>query len=361
MFDRFSLEPAINREQVVAALDTSSLMVFRIKAGTPRKGWTVYCTITPQANRNRKLDDRGEAHLIVLACSDAPEGHDHWTLRLLADKVLELGLVESLSYETVRFRLKNTLKPWRKQQWCISQMNGEFVAAIEDVLDLYAEPYDPKRPVVCFDETSTQLLADVREPLPAQPGRPRRVDYEYRRGGTRNLFLSCEPLAGWRHVAITEHRTMRHFARQMQWLVDTAYPLATIVRVMPDNLNIHRMASLYETFQPAEARRIAKRLEFHPTPKHASWLNMAEIEFSALNRSCLNGRNPDATHCNAPSRPTKLAATQPASASTGASVPATPGSNSIGSTPVFPTLTDYYNSTGKDRLSSSALRFSPRI
>ena len=126
-------------------------------------------------------------------------------------------------------------------------MNGEFVAAMEDVLDLYAEPYDPQRPVVCFDETSTQLLAEVRAPLPAQPGRPRRQDYEYRRGGTRNLFLTCEPLAGWRHAAITERRTMADFAHQMQWLVDVVYPHAPVVRVVLDNLNTHRMASLDET------------------------------------------------------------------------------------------------------------------
>ena len=152
-------------------------------------------------------------------------------------------------------------------------MNGEFVAAMEDVLDLYAEPDDPQRPVICFDETSTQLLAEVRAPLPAQPGRPRRQDYEYRRGGTRNLFLTCEPLAGWRHVAITERRTMADFAHQMRWLVDVVYPHAPVVRVVLDNLNTHRMAFRYETFPAAEARRIAKRLEFHRTPKHASWLN----------------------------------------------------------------------------------------
>ncbi len=172
-------------------------------------------------------------------------------------------------------------------------MNAEFVAAMEDVLDLYAEPYDPSRPVVCFDETSTQLLAEVREPLPAQSGRSRRQDYEYRRGGTRNLFLFCEPMAGWRHIAITERRTMQDFAHQMRWLVDVAYPLTPVIRVVLDNLNTHRMASLYETFPAAEARLIVKRLEFHHTPKHASWLNMAEIEFSALSRAFLNGRNPD--------------------------------------------------------------------
>ena len=146
--------------------------------------------------------------------------------------------------------------------------------------------------MVCFDETSTQLLSDVRPPLPAQPGRPRRQDYEYRRGGTRNIFLTCEPLAGWRHVAITERRTMQDFAHRMQWLVDVAYPRAPVVRVVLDNLNTHRTASLYETFPAAEARRIVKRLEFHHTPKHASWLSMAEIEFSVLTRACLRDATP---------------------------------------------------------------------
>ena len=167
------------------------------------------------------------------------------------------------------------------------------MAHMEDVLDLYAEPYDPKRPVVCFDETSTQLLAETRAPMPPRPGRPQRQDYEYRREGTRNLFLACEPLAGWRQVAVTQRRTMQDFAHQMRWLVDEAYPEVPVVRVVLDNLNTHRTASLYETFPAVEARRIAKRLEFHHTPKHGSWLNMAEIEFSVLSRSCLRQRIPD--------------------------------------------------------------------
>ena len=156
--------------------------------------------------------------------------------------------------------------------------------------DLYAEPYDPQRPVVCFDETSTQLLAETRPALPPRPGLPLRQDYEYRREGTRNLFLACEPLAGWREVVVTERRTMQDFARRMRWLVDEAYPEAEVVRVVLDNLNTHRRASLYETFPAEEARRIARRLEFHYTPKHGSWLNMAEIEFSVLSRSCLKQR-----------------------------------------------------------------------
>lgn len=163
---------------------------------------------------------------------------------------------------------------------------------MEDVLDLYAQPWDTQRPVVCFDETSTQLLGETRPPIPARPGRPRRVDYEYQRQGTRNLFLFCEPLRGWRHVAITQQRTREDFAHQMRWLVDQAYPAIPVVRVVLDNLNTHRPASLYQAFPPAEARRIAQRLEFHYTPKHGSWLNMAEIEFSVFGRGILHRRIP---------------------------------------------------------------------
>ena len=164
---------------------------------------------------------------------------------------------------------------------------------MEDVLDLYAEPYDPQRPKVNFDETSTQLVAETRAPLPPQPGRRERYDYEYQRHGTRNLFLFCEPLAGWRHVEVTQRRTMIDFAHQMRWLVDEAYPDAEKIRVVLDNLNTHRAASLYQAFPAEEARRIARRLEFHYTPKHGSWLNMAEIEFSVLSRRVLRRRIPD--------------------------------------------------------------------
>ena len=172
-------------------------------------------------------------------------------------------------------------------------MSAEFVACMEDVLDLYAEPYDPERPVVCFDETSKQLLAEKRSPIPPKPARRERYDYEYQRNGTRNLFMLCEPLAGWRHVAVTERRTMVDFAKQMRWLADEAYPASEKIRVVLDNLNTHKPASLYETFEPKEARRIRKRLEFHYTPKHGSWLNMAEIEFSVLARRVLRWRIAD--------------------------------------------------------------------
>ncbi len=164
---------------------------------------------------------------------------------------------------------------------------------MEDVLDLYAEPYDPKRPKVNFDETSRQLLADKQAPLPAWPKKPARFDYEYERAGTRNLFMFCEPQAGWRHVEVTAQRTKIDFAHQMKWLVDERYPEAEVIRVVLDNLNTHAPGSLYEAFEPAEARRLVEKLEFHYTPKHGSWLNMAEIELSILQRQCLKRRIAD--------------------------------------------------------------------
>lgn len=164
---------------------------------------------------------------------------------------------------------------------------------MEDVLDLYAEPYDPKRPKVNFDEASKQLIKEVRAPRPPHGAAPAKYDSAYERNGTANLFMCVEPQAGWRHVAVTARRTNRDFAEQMRWLVDERYPAADVVRVTLDNLNTHQPASLYEAFPPAEARRLLKKLEFHYTPKHGSWLNMAEIEWSVLQRQCLDRRIPD--------------------------------------------------------------------
>ncbi len=188
---------------------------------------------------------------------------------------------------------KNELKPWKKKEWCIPKVSGEFVARMEDVLDLYHQEYNPERPVVCFDETSRQLTGDVRPPIKAAPGRVERYDTEYQRNGTRNLFMICEPKGGWRHVEVTGRRTAVDFAYQMKWLVDSAYPDAEVIRLVLDNLNTHKPGSLYEAFEPSEARRIAKRLEFHYTPTHGSCLNMAEIELSVFSRQCLDRRTGD--------------------------------------------------------------------
>ena len=159
---------------------------------------------------------------------------------------------------------------------------------MEDLLDLYEELPDPKRPKVCFDALPYQIVAETRQALPVRPGRPARVDYEYRRNGTANLFMSFDPDRGWRHVSITDRRTKRDFAHEMRRLVDEDYPNADVIRVVTDNLNTPTTAALYETFPPAEARRIAKKLEFHYTPKHGSWLNQAAIELSVLSGQCLD-------------------------------------------------------------------------
>jgi hypothetical protein len=164
---------------------------------------------------------------------------------------------------------------------------------MEDVLELYAEPYDACRPKVNFDEKSVQLIAETRTALPAQPGQPTRIDYEYQRTGTAHLFVLCEPQAGWRHLVVTERRTKQDVAHQMKWLVDERYPTAEVIRVVLDQLKTPKPASLYDTFPPDEARRLRKKLEFHYTPKHGSWLNMAAIELSVVQRQCLDRRLPD--------------------------------------------------------------------
>lgn len=164
---------------------------------------------------------------------------------------------------------------------------------MEDVLDLYQQPHDLAAPVVCMDETPRQLIEELREPIAPAPGRPARIDYEYRRNGTANVFMFLEPLAGWRRTCVTEHRTAVDWALQIKHLLDVDYPDVRVVRLVMDNLNTHSIGSLYEAFSPAEARRLAARLEIHYTPKHGSWLNVAESELSVLSRQCLDRRIPD--------------------------------------------------------------------
>ncbi len=164
---------------------------------------------------------------------------------------------------------------------------------MEDVLDIYTRPKDSKYPFVCFDETNKQLVSQKTAPLPATPGKPERYDYEYQREGVCNLFMFFEPLASWRHVEVTDKRTAIDYAHQMKYLVDERYPEAIKITVIQDNLNTHKASSLYKAFPPAEAKRILDKLEFHYTPKHGSWLNMAEIELSILTSQCLERRIPN--------------------------------------------------------------------
>jgi transposase len=245
----------------------------------------------PRPGTSRKLSGKQEALLVATACSKPPLGRARWTLDLLAGEVVRLTEHNSISRETVRRRLaENDLKPWRKDMWCIPKVDGEYVARMGDVLDLYAEQPDPKRPVVCFDESPTQLIGEKRQPIPAAPGQLERYDYEYKRNGTANLFVILDAHRPWRKVKVTQRRAAEDYAECMRELVDVHYPDAEYVRVVQDNLSTHSAGALYQAFPPAEARRILRRLEFHYTPKHASWLNMVEIEIGVLQSQCLDRR-----------------------------------------------------------------------
>jgi len=245
----------------------------------------------PRPGAGRKLSGKEEALLVATACSKPPQGRARWTLELLAGAMVSLTEHVSLSRETVRRRLaENDLKPWRKDMWCIPQVDAEYVARMEDVLDLYAEEPNPKRPVVCFDESPTQLIGEMRQPIPAAPGQLERFDCEYKRNGTANLFIFLDVHRPWRKVKVTERRSAEDYAHCMREVVDVHCPDAERVRVVQDNLSTHSAGALYQAFPPAEARRILRRLEFHYTPKHASWLNMVEIEIGVLRGQCLDRR-----------------------------------------------------------------------
>jgi transposase len=285
--------PGYSDTEIQEALDISVGTVGRVRKRCAQAG--VQEAILPQKaqrERRRLLDGKQEAYLIALVCSPSPQGSARWTLRLLATQLVELGYVETVSHETVRqVLLVNELKPWIKKQWCIpTPPDADFVYHMEDVLHVYTRPYDGKRPQVCMDEINTQLLAETRDPLPMEPGKPVRQDYEYERQGVCNIFLACEPLSGKRYTMVAAQRTKQEWAEFIRQLADDHYPTAEKIVLVMDNLNTHTLAALYEVFPVAEARRLCQRFEVHYTPKHASWLNMAEIELSALDRQCLSQR-----------------------------------------------------------------------
>ena len=280
---------------VAAAVNVGVATVHWIRQRCVEEGLDAALGERPRSGAPALLSATPKPTSSPVACSTPPEERHRWTLRLLADRVVELKLAEHCSYETVRRVLKkNSLKPWQKQAWCIPTVGAAFVASMEDVLELYAEPYDAAYPVVCFNEVPVQLIGETRTPLPMRPGTPMRIDYEYVRHGTCNVFAVVEPVRGWRHLTVTAHRANADFAAQMRWLVDDGYPSALRIRVVLDNLSTHKPAALYETYPPAEARRIVRQLEFHYTPTHGSWLNMAELELSVLAPAMSGSADPDA-------------------------------------------------------------------
>jgi transposase len=281
-------------EEIARSVGVGGSTVYRTKRRFVEGNLERALSEEPRPGAERKLTGKEEALLVATACANPPKGRARWTLKLLAGAIVKLTEHNSLSRETVRRRLaENDLKPWRKDMWCIPQVDGEYVARMENVLDLYAEAPDLKRPVVCFDESPVQLIGEVRQPIPAKPGRLERYDYEYRRNGTVNLFVLLDVHRPWRKVKLTERRAAKDYAECIRDLVDIHYPDAETIRVVQDNLSTHFAGALYQTFPPTEARRLLRRIEFHYTPKHASWLNMVEIEIGVLRGQCLARRIDD--------------------------------------------------------------------
>jgi hypothetical protein len=281
-------------EQISEALEVDASTVAHTRERFVLKSFEVALHGHSTRNhRRRRIDGACEARLIATLCGPAPAGYARWSLRLLADKAVEMHIVDaSISYETVRQVLQaNELKPWLKQEWCIPpEQSGEFVYHMEDVLEVYHKPLDARRPLACMDEMPYQLVSETRLPLPPRPGQVQCQDYEYKREGVANIFMVFAPLLGQRWTRVTKRRTYKDWAYVVRDIVDVLFPDAERVILVMDNLNIHVGGALYEAFPPAEARRILDKLEIHYTPKHGSWLNMAEIELSVLSRQCLDRR-----------------------------------------------------------------------
>src|SRR6185369_11143988 len=281
-------------EEIARNVSVGTSTVYRTKQRFVEEGFEAALGEASRPGAPRKLDVEDEAILCALACSKPPSGRARWSLRLLANEMVQLTVHTQISEETIRRRLSEMqLKPWQEKMWCIPKVDAEFVARMEDVLALYAELPDPRRPVVCFDETPRQLIGEARVPTRAEPAKRARYDYEYVRNGTANVFMFVDVNRPWRHAKVTDHRACSDFAECMRDLVDEHYPEAERIRVVLDNLSAHSPSALYQRFAPAEARRILSRLEFHYTPKHASWLNMVEIEIGVMVRQCLNRRIAD--------------------------------------------------------------------
>jgi hypothetical protein len=297
--------------QIAKALDTSLAAIARTRQQRVEEGFEAVLTRkhSPASARTRIFDGAAAAKLIALAGSEPPKGRARWTLSRLEDKVVELNIVERAGDNTIGRTLKNRLKPHLREQFVIPpEANAAFVAAMsafrqrelmprnakmEDVLEAYRRPHDPDRPLVCLDETSKQLIAETRVPIPAKSGKPERYDYQYERNGTVNLFMMFAPLEGWRHAELTDRHTAVDYAQVLKDLSDTHYAKAAKIVLVQDNLNTRKPASLYAAFPAGEARRLAERFEWHYTPKHGSWLDMAEAELGVLSARCLDRRIAD--------------------------------------------------------------------
>lgn len=283
-------------EVIAATVQVGTSTVYRTKRRFVEDSLERALAEEPRPGGKRTLAATEEALLVATACSTPPEGRATWTLALLADAMVALTSHAQISRQTIGRRLQeNDLKPWQRKMWCVPRIDAHFVARMEDVLELYTTVPPAGTAVVCIDETPRQLVAEVRPPAGPRPGRSARRDYEYRRNGTANVFVAVDAHRPWRMTKVTERRTAHDFAEWVRDLVDDHYATCDRIQVVLDNLSTHTAAALYETFPPCEARRLLRRVEFHYVPKHASWLNMVEIEIGVLIAQCLDRRIPERT------------------------------------------------------------------
>lgn len=291
---RLANNQAYNHEAIAELAGCGTATVFRVKKQFVEEGLEAALNEGKRPGRSKVLSAKEEATLVSIACTEPPKGRSRWTLTLLSENLIALTDLETVSLETIRNRLKsNELKPWKRKMWCIGEMNADYIAQMEDILTLYAEPANALYPVVNFDEAGKQLVEHIKAPKNISPGQCNKVDYEYKRSGVANIFMLVDRHRGWRKAKATSHKRAVDFAHCMKELVDEDFTEASKIRVVMDNFGTHKPSALYKAYPPEEARRILNKLEFHYTPKHASWLNMAEIEIGVMSKQCLDRRIPD--------------------------------------------------------------------
>lgn len=278
-------------EEISQNYQVSVRTVERLRKRFVEDGLDIALKGKPRLNLDKKkFDGAVEANLVALRCSEPDLGRDSWTLELLADKMVALNYVESISIESVRQILKkNEIKPWRVAEWVIPEASAEFVCSMEDVLDVYARPYDEQYPVVCFDESPKQLISELRQSYTDKHG-VLHQDYEYKREGAAEIFMITQPLGGRREVFVEDDHKGVTWAKTRGYIAEEMFPTATKITVVMDNLSSHKKHNLYQVYEPQRARVIINKLEFIYTPKHGSWLNIAECELSVLSKQALNKR-----------------------------------------------------------------------
>jgi transposase len=308
-------DAGVSDDDIVASVRVSGSTVYRTKQRFVLGNLEAALCEEPRPGASRKLTGKEEALLVATACSKPPEGRARWTLELLAGEMVKLTEHEDVSRETVRRRLAdNELKPWRKDMWCVPKVDGEYVARMEDVLDLYAEEPDPKHPVVCFDESPTQLIGEVREPIPAKPGQLERYDCEYKRNGTANLFIFLDVHRPWRKVKVTDRRAAEDFATCMRDLTDLHFTEAERIRVVLDNLSTHTA----QLRKPDGCFADWSATTLQSTPVGSTWLK-SKLASYVVNAS--TGASPPGNYSNPRSQPGNDSETHQATASNGCSPP----------------------------------------